>query len=69
MIFTIQIGALIITPTRELAMQIHSVLSFFIINCPHFTHLLLIGGTDPKLEQEKFSKDGSVKLFNVVVCC
>lgn len=39
-----EIGALIISPTRELASQIDEVLTKFLINLPQFTHLQMIGG-------------------------
>ena len=39
-----EIGALIISPTRELASQIDEVLTKFLENMPQFSHLVLIGG-------------------------
>ena len=41
-----EIGALIISPTRELASQIHEVLIEFLQHVPQFSHLLLIGGAN-----------------------
>ncbi|XP_077998273.1 ATP-dependent RNA helicase DDX55-like [Glandiceps talaboti] len=53
-----EIGAIIITPTRELAIQIDEVLSQFIQRIPEFTTLLLIGGTNPILDVNKFLEQG-----------
>lgn len=39
-----EVGALIISPTRELASQIDEVLTKFLQNIPQLTHLVLIGG-------------------------
>lgn len=39
-----EIGALILSPTRELASQINEVLTQFLKNIPELTHLQLIGG-------------------------
>ena len=39
-----EIGALIISPTRELASQIDEVLAKFLRNSPQFSHSVLIGG-------------------------
>lgn len=35
-VFHVQVGAIIITPTRELAIQIDEVLSHFTRHCPRF---------------------------------
>lgn len=53
-----QIGALIVTPTRELAMQIDDVISQFVKNLPQFTHLLMIGGNNPSADVDKFIENG-----------
>ncbi|KAM9330894.1 ATP-dependent RNA helicase DDX55 [Gastrophryne carolinensis] len=42
-----QVGALIITPTRELAIQILEVLSHFTKHFPQFSQCLIIGGNNP----------------------
>lgn len=39
-----EIGALIVSPTRELASQIDEVLTKFLKHLPQFSHLVLIGG-------------------------
>jgi len=39
--------AIILTPTRELALQIGQVLEEFLKNMPSFTHMLMIGGDNP----------------------
>lgn len=48
-------GVIIISPTRELAMQIYGVLKSVIKN-HHHTHGLLMGGVERKAECEKLSK-------------
>ncbi|XP_077867708.1 ATP-dependent RNA helicase DDX55-like [Saccoglossus kowalevskii] len=49
-----EIGAIIITPTRELALQIDEVLSEFVKRIPKLKTLLLIGGTNPIIDVNKF---------------
>ncbi|PNH03260.1 DEAD-box ATP-dependent RNA helicase 18 [Tetrabaena socialis] len=41
-----QVGAIIISPTRELAKQIHGVAEPFVASVPHLTAMLLVGGTN-----------------------
>ncbi|XP_010220449.1 PREDICTED: ATP-dependent RNA helicase DDX55 isoform X2 [Tinamus guttatus] len=53
-----QVGALIITPTRELAIQIDEVLSHFTKHFPQFSQILLIGGRNPMEDVEKFKEHG-----------
>ena len=38
------VGTLVISPTRELAMQIYEVLQLFLKHVPHITKMLMIGG-------------------------
>ena len=60
----IQVGAFIITPTRELARQIDEVLSTFLTNIPQFTHMLLVGGNNPAADIEQFNgKDVLVSAY------
>ncbi|XP_038655398.1 ATP-dependent RNA helicase DDX55 [Scyliorhinus canicula] len=59
----LQVGALIITPTRELAIQIDEVLSLFTVHFPQFSQILFIGGSNPIEDVEKFQKQGG----NIVV--
>lgn len=40
-----QVGAIIISPTRELAKQIYGVAEPFIASVPGLTAMLLVGGT------------------------
>uniref|UniRef100_A0AAV2IS17 ATP-dependent RNA helicase n=1 Tax=Knipowitschia caucasica TaxID=637954 RepID=A0AAV2IS17_KNICA len=58
-----QVGALVITPTRELALQISEVLETFLKRFSQFTQILLIGGTNPIEDIEKFKAQGA----NIVV--
>ncbi|KAL6096484.1 ddx55 [Pungitius sinensis] len=58
-----QVGALVITPTRELALQISEVMALFTNKFPQFTQILLIGGTNPIDDVEKFKENGA----NIVI--
>ncbi|NP_001086608.1 ATP-dependent RNA helicase DDX55 [Xenopus laevis] len=58
-----QVGALIITPTRELAVQIDEVLSCFTKHFPQFSQILLIGGSNPVDDVRKFKEHGG----NIIV--
>ncbi|KAE8285404.1 ATP-dependent RNA helicase DDX55 [Larimichthys crocea] len=58
-----QVGALVITPTRELALQISEVMGQFIQKFPQFTQILLIGGSNPIEDVEKFKDQGA----NIVI--
>ncbi|XP_068608852.1 ATP-dependent RNA helicase DDX55 [Brachionichthys hirsutus] len=58
-----QVGALVITPTRELALQISEVMEKFIHKFPQFTQILLIGGSNPIEDVEKFKDQGA----NIVI--
>uniref|UniRef100_A0A8P4GBM0 ATP-dependent RNA helicase n=1 Tax=Dicentrarchus labrax TaxID=13489 RepID=A0A8P4GBM0_DICLA len=58
-----QVGALVVTPTRELALQISEVMEKFIQKFPQFTQILLIGGTNPIEDVEKFKDQGA----NIVI--
>jgi ATP-dependent RNA helicase DDX55/SPB4 len=53
-----EIGAVIITPTRELAIQINEVLSNFLRLVPELTSLLFIGGENHVKDAEKFKTKG-----------
>ncbi|XP_068679479.1 ATP-dependent RNA helicase DDX55-like [Montipora foliosa] len=52
------VGAIIISPTRELAKQIDEVLQMFTEDLSHLRQLLLIGGVDPLEDIQKFKSDG-----------
>ena len=52
-----QIGALIMSPTRELAIQINTVLNSFLEHIP-LTSLLIVGGKSKVDTFKKFSEDG-----------
>ncbi|XP_074473153.1 ATP-dependent RNA helicase DDX55 [Sebastes fasciatus] len=54
-----QVGALVVTPTRELALQISEVMGQFLQKFPQFTQILLIGGTNPIEDVEKFKDKGA----------
>ncbi|XP_071371766.1 ATP-dependent RNA helicase DDX55 [Centroberyx affinis] len=54
-----QVGALVVTPTRELALQISEVMEQFIQKFPQFRQILLIGGSNPIEDVEKFKEHGA----------
>ncbi|XP_075885693.1 ATP-dependent RNA helicase DDX55 [Nelusetta ayraudi] len=54
-----QVGALVITPTRELALQISEVMQCFIEKFPQFTQALLIGGSNPIEDVQKLKDHGA----------
>ncbi|XP_061657693.1 ATP-dependent RNA helicase DDX55 isoform X2 [Syngnathoides biaculeatus] len=58
-----QVGALVVTPTRELAVQISEVIGHFLQKFPQFTQMLMIGGNNPMEDVEKFKENGA----NIVV--
>lgn len=53
-----QVGAIVITPTRELAIQIDEVLSHFTKHFPQFSQILWIGGRNPGEDVERFKQHG-----------
>ncbi|XP_070255243.1 ATP-dependent RNA helicase DDX55 [Myotis yumanensis] len=58
-----QVGAIIITPTRELAVQIDEVLSHFTKSFPQFSQILWIGGRNPGEDVSRFKEHGG----NIIV--
>ena len=64
---SLQIGAVVVTPTRELAVQIDEVLSHFLRHTDNrFTHMLFIGGSNPAGDIERFLQHGFVVLHSAV---
>ncbi|XP_060699298.1 ATP-dependent RNA helicase DDX55 [Hemiscyllium ocellatum] len=59
----LQVGALIITPTRELAIQIDEVIRQFLVHFPQFRQIIFIGGNNPMEDVQKFKQQGG----NIVV--
>ncbi|XP_030830917.1 ATP-dependent RNA helicase DDX55 [Strongylocentrotus purpuratus] len=56
-----EVGAIIITPTRELAYQINEVLEHFTSGLlPNLTKLLLIGGSSPLADLEKLQEGANI---------
>ena len=53
-----QVGALIIEPTRELAVQVHTVLSQLAATWPKLRLALMVGGTDIRADMERFREHG-----------
>ncbi|XP_049721971.1 ATP-dependent RNA helicase DDX55 isoform X2 [Elephas maximus indicus] len=58
-----QVGAIIITPTRELAIQIDEVLLHFTKQFPQLSQILWIGGRNPGEDVERFKAQGG----NIIV--
>ncbi|XP_023372646.1 ATP-dependent RNA helicase DDX55 isoform X2 [Otolemur garnettii] len=58
-----QVGAIIITPTRELAIQIDEVLAHFTKHFSQFSQILWIGGRNPGEDVERFKQQGG----NIIV--
>uniref|UniRef100_A0A9L0R482 ATP-dependent RNA helicase n=1 Tax=Equus caballus TaxID=9796 RepID=A0A9L0R482_HORSE len=56
-----QVGAIIITPTRELAIQIDEVLSHFTKPFPQFSQILWIGGRNPGEDVARFKEQGRAR--------
>lgn len=54
-----EVGAVIIAPTRELALQISEVLEQFLKNLPQFSFALFIGGTSVQDDLDRFSSSGA----------
>ncbi|KAF5272006.1 hypothetical protein FQR65_LT04987 [Abscondita terminalis] len=59
-----QITALVISPTRELAMQTHTVLQQFLKHIKGISDVLLVGGNSVEEDVAKIQKHGA----NIVVC-
>uniref|UniRef100_A0A8C8DGR4 ATP-dependent RNA helicase n=1 Tax=Oryzias sinensis TaxID=183150 RepID=A0A8C8DGR4_9TELE len=58
-----QVGALVITPTRELALQISEVMETFLRRFPEFTQILLVGGSNPAEDVDRLKDRGG----NIVI--
>ncbi|GFO43160.1 RNA helicase [Plakobranchus ocellatus] len=57
----LEVGGIILTPTRELAFQINEVVSHFLTYLPQFSSCLFIGGATIQADIEKFvSKGGNI---------
>nr|XP_037291845.1 ATP-dependent RNA helicase DDX55-like isoform X2 [Rhipicephalus microplus] len=57
------VGAIVISPTRELATQIYNVLEHFLQFLPQFTGQLLTGGSNPINDVKTFKENGA----NIIV--
>ncbi|XP_071495241.1 ATP-dependent RNA helicase DDX55-like [Diadema antillarum] len=55
-----EVGAIIITPTRELATQIDEVLRHFTDHAQNLTQLLLIGGSNPLADLVKLQEGANI---------
>eukprot|EP00898_Chlorokybus_atmophyticus_P003812 jgi/Chlat1/4431/Chrsp29S00326 len=54
-----QVGAMIISPTRELALQIFAVLQLFLTERPNLRAMLLVGGTEVAADVARFQSNGA----------
>ncbi|XP_011874809.1 PREDICTED: probable ATP-dependent RNA helicase DDX55 homolog isoform X2 [Vollenhovia emeryi] len=59
---TTEVGAIVVSPTRELATQISEILAEFLDNIPSLRQVLLVGGVSLKRDAEKL-KEGT----NIIV--
>ncbi|XP_015434946.1 PREDICTED: probable ATP-dependent RNA helicase DDX55 homolog, partial [Dufourea novaeangliae] len=57
---SLEIGAIIISPTRELAVQIYEVLQKFLNNLPHLKQILLVGGTTVAEDAERLKTGANI---------
>ncbi|CAK9819765.1 Probable ATP-dependent RNA helicase DDX55 homolog [Anthophora plagiata] len=55
-----EVGAIIISPTRELAVQINEVLQRFLDNIPDLKQVLLVGGTTTTEDAEKLKAGANI---------
>lgn len=55
-----EIGAIVISPTRELATQISKVLEQFLKNIPDFKQILLVGGTTVKEDISRLTNGANI---------
>eukprot|EP00884_Botryococcus_braunii_P021246 jgi/Botrbrau1/7805/Bobra.0159s0233.1 len=53
-----QVGGIIVSPTRELARQIHEVAQPFVASVPGLTSALYVGGSDPTVDAADFRERG-----------
>ncbi|XP_012251648.2 probable ATP-dependent RNA helicase DDX55 homolog [Athalia rosae] len=56
----LEIGGIVISPTRELATQIYEVLSNFLIHIPNLRQILLVGGTTVEEDVTRFKKGANI---------
>lgn len=54
-----EVGAIVIAPTRELALQISKVLSELLAHVPQLSQILFIGGTPISIDLEQFAANGA----------
>jgi len=54
----VQVGAIIVSPTRELARQIFTVAEPFVGTVPWLRSALLVGGSDPSVDVAALKSDG-----------
>lgn len=58
-----EVGAIVISPTRELAKQTHRVLQGLLRDLPHLRSLLLVGGSDASADVQRAGAEGG----NIIV--
>ncbi|XP_071572309.1 probable ATP-dependent RNA helicase DDX55 homolog [Temnothorax nylanderi] len=57
---TMEVGAIVVSPTRELATQISEILIEFLEKIPSLTQVLLVGGVTLKKDAEKLKKGANI---------
>lgn len=55
-----EVGAIIVSPTRELATQISEILEEFLKEIPSLKQVLLVGGVTLKKDAEKINKGANI---------
>lgn len=55
-----EVGAIIVSPTRELATQISEILGEFLKEIPSLKQVLLVGGVTLKKDAEKIKKGANI---------
>lgn len=55
-----EVGAIVISPTRELATQISEILGEFLEKIPSLRQVLLVGGVTLKKDMEKLKKGANI---------
>ncbi|XP_011631658.1 ATP-dependent RNA helicase DDX55-like [Pogonomyrmex barbatus] len=64
-----EVGAIVISPTRELATQINEILKEFLNKIPSLKQALLVGGVTLKEDTEKLKKGANIIVATPGISC